>query len=75
MELTVGAGDSVNGIKRLKNDSCSYLSVLIMYKYPSLSLTLVLRNYEDAPQDTLINKMRESCLGFLHCAVRGCRGL
>lgn len=58
MELTVGEGDSVNGIKWLKNDTASYLSELIMYKYPSQSCTFLMHNYEDAPQDRLINKMR-----------------
>lgn len=58
MELTVAEGDSVNGIKRLKNGRVSYLSVFIMYKYPSRSYTFLMRNYEDAPQDRLINKTR-----------------
>ncbi len=57
MELTVAEGDSVNGIKRLKNGCASYLSVFIMYKYPSQSYTFLMHNYEDAPQDRLINKM------------------
>lgn len=57
MELTVAEGDSVNGIKRLKNGCVSYLSVFIMYKYPSQSYTFLMNNYEDAPQDRLINKM------------------
>lgn len=56
MELTVAEGDNVNGIKRLKNGCVSYLSVFIMYKYPSQSYTFLMHNYEDAPQDRLINK-------------------
>lgn len=73
MELTVGEGDSVNGIKWLKNDTASYLSQLIMYKYPSQSCTFLMHNYEDAPQDRLINKMRGNvkyvclCLSFCAC--------
>lgn len=70
MELTVGEGDSVNGIKWLKNDTASYLSELIMYKYPSLCCTFLMHNYEDAPQDRLINKMRGNVKHVCVCVCR-----
>lgn len=71
MELTVAEGDSVNGIKRLKNGCVSYLSVFIMYKYPSQSYTFLMHNYEDAPQDRLINKTAgEKKLSVCMCAKK-----
>lgn len=71
MELTVAEGDSVNGIKQLKNGCVSYLSAFIMYKYPSQSYTFLMHNYEDAPQDRLINKtVGEKALSVCMCAKR-----
>lgn len=71
MELTVAEGDSVNGIKRLKNGCVSYLSVFIMYKYPSQSYTFLMHNYEDAPQDRLINKTAGEKSSLCVCVLKG----
>lgn len=54
----------------------SYLSVFIMYKYPSQSYTFLMHNYEDAPQDRLINKTRggkklSRSLSVCVCVLKG----